>query len=470
MRNVRLSAALLLTLSLPAALPAQQAPANVSERLDTIFRRWNTTDAPGCAVGVSQNGRMTLARGYGMADLEHDVPNSPATIFEAGSVSKQFTAAAIILLALDGRLSLDDDVRRYVPEVPDYGRTITIRHMMTHTSGLRDWGSVAAIGGWPRGARAHNHAHVVDIVSRQRGLNFDPGHEYSYSNTGYNLQAVIVERVSGMSFAEFSRQRIFEPAGLRNTQWRDDHTRIVKGRATGYAVRGQGFAIDMPFENVHGNGGLLTTVEDLLIWTEHLENGSFGGPRFREMMHEQGVLNNGRTISYAAGLQVGEFNGVSEVSHTGSTAGYRAYLARYPQQRVGVALLCNVGAVNPGTVGHQVAALYLPEPPQRATGPRTTSSPALPPARPTLTPEQMQQYVGEYYSPDAEVTFNVVLENGSLWIRRRPAARMPLQPLEQDAFSSQTGTIRFIRDAAGRITELSVGQARVYDMRFDRVR
>lgn len=273
MKNLRVISAFLLVTLAPTGVAAQQVPQAVAARVDAAFQRWSSAAAPGCAVGVSKDGQLSFARAYGMADLEHDVRNTPQTIFEAGSVSKQFTAAAVVMLALDGKLSLDDDVRKYLPEVPEYGRTIRIRHLLNHTSGLRDWGSVAGISGWGRGVRVHNHAHVLDIVSRQRALNFDPGHEYSYSNTGFNLLAVIVERVSGMSFADFSRQRIFEPVGMKHTQWRDDYTRIVKGRAQAYSQRGNSFAVDMPFENVHGNGGLLTTVEDLLIWTENLETG-----------------------------------------------------------------------------------------------------------------------------------------------------------------------------------------------------
>ena len=228
-------------------------------RVDAVLSRWDAT-TPGCAVGVSLQGRSVLEKAYGMADLEHDVPNTPDTIFEAGSVSKQFTAAAVLLLARDGKLSLDDQVRKYIPELPDYGAPLTIRHMLNHTSGLRDWGSVAGIAGWPRGTRVHTHAHVLDIVSRQRSLNFPSGTRYSYSNTGYNLAAIIVSRVSGQSFAEFTRARIFEPLGMTRTSWRDDYTRIVKDRAIAYSGGPGAFSTEMPFENVHGNGGLLTTV------------------------------------------------------------------------------------------------------------------------------------------------------------------------------------------------------------------
>lgn len=197
-------------------------------------------------------------------------------------------------------------------------------------------------------------------MSRQRGLNYEPGRQYSYTNTGYNLQAVIVERVSGMPFAEFTRLRLFEPLGLRDTQWRDDHTRIVANRATAYAQRSDGFVLAMPYENVHGNGGLLTTVADLILWDENLVSGRVGGPEFIRLMHEPGVLNDGTRIGYASGLQIGAHNGVREVAHTGSTGGYRAFLGRYPDRQLSVALLCNVGSVNPGALGRAVVDLVLP--------------------------------------------------------------------------------------------------------------
>jgi len=349
---------------------------------------------------------------------------------------------------------------------------------MTHTSGLRDWGSVAGITGWPRGMRAHSHADVLDIVSRQRALNFEPGHEYSYSNTGYNLLAVIVDRVSGMPFAEFTKQRLFQPIGMTQTQWRDDFTRIVKGRAIGYSTRPAGFSIDMPFENVHGNGGLLTTVGDLLRWTENLETGRVGGPAFVEMMHRRGVTNDGNTIGYASGLMVGTYRGVPEVSHTGSTAGYRAFLTRYPGQKLAIALLCNAGNANPGALGHQVADVLLgdraPEPVRpaaqagrggRGGGRGGAQQVAYAPAA-----SELAAFAGEYYSPDAEVTLTIAVEGGALIARRRPDRRIALTPVAADRFNSQLGGIRFIRDGNGVVTELSVNQARVYDLRFERVR
>lgn len=336
-----------------------QLPPDHADRVDEIFAQWDSNNSAGCAVGVVKDGLVVLEEAYGMADLEHDVPNTPETIFEGGSLSKQFTAAAVVLLALDGKLTLDDDIREYVPELPDYGHTITLRHLMTHTSGLRDWGSVASISGWGREQRSHDHDDVLDILSRQTALNFVPGHEYSYSNSGYNLLAIVVDRVSGMPFADFSMERIFEPLGLRNTQWRDDYRRIVPGRSSAYSATGDGWEINRPIEHVHGNGGILTTVGDLGIWAQALEDGRLGGSEFVRMMHETGRLNDDSDIVYAGGLRVEPYRGVRSVTHTGSTAGYRAFLGRYPDQGLSVAMLCNASNAPTSGNGTAVAQVYL---------------------------------------------------------------------------------------------------------------
>ena len=214
-------------------------------QVDKFFAKWNSPSTPGCAVEAAVDGKPVIAKGYGMADLEHDVKITPESIFEAGSVSKQFTAAAILLLAREGKLSIDDPVRQYVPELPDYGSPLTIRHMLNHTSGLRDWGSIEAIAGWPRTSRAYTHAHVLEIVSHQKAVNFTPGTKWSYSNTGFNLAAIIVSRVSGMPFAEFTRQRLFGPLGMTHTSWRDDFTRILKNRAMAYSDRSGEFHTEL---------------------------------------------------------------------------------------------------------------------------------------------------------------------------------------------------------------------------------
>jgi CubicO group peptidase (beta-lactamase class C family)/lysophospholipase L1-like esterase len=334
------------------------APPVPPAAVDARFSTWSS-GTPGCAVGVSEGGRIVLERAYGMADLEHGVPNRADTIFEAGSVSKQFTAAAILLLAEDGKLSLDDPVRAYFPELPDIASTVTIRQMLQHTSGLRDWGNVAWIGGWPRGTRVHTHGHVLDILARQESLNFVPGSRWSYSNSGYNLAATLVARVAGESFADFSRKRLFEPLGMTRTSWRDDFTRVVKDRAVAYAKDGDRYVLDMPFENVHGNGGLLTTVGDLLRWNANFESPKIGGPDFARVLQTPGQLTGGEETGYGLGLGVGRYQGVAEVRHSGTTGSYRAFLARYPTQRLSVAVLCNAGDSAPRQALHAVADLYL---------------------------------------------------------------------------------------------------------------
>ncbi len=547
-------------------LALETVPAEAQERavdpaaVDAIFERFDGVGTPGCAVGASEAGEPVLFRAYGMADLEHAVVNTPETVFEPGSVAKQFTAAATILLALDGKLSLDDDVRDYISELPDYGEPITIRHLINHTSGLRDWGSIAGIGGWPRTTRVHTHKHVLDIASRQKSLNYDPGRYYSYTNTGYNLQAVLVERVSGISFAEFSKTRLFEPLGMTRTEWRDDFTRIVKDRSVAYSPSEDGgWRMLMPFENVHGNGGLLTTVGDLLRWTRNLETGEVGGPEFIAEMHRQGVLDSGRTIAYASGLFIGEYRGVREVRHSGGTAAYRGFLTRFPDHGIAVAVMCNAGNANPAGFAHEVASLYLAdvfaaaEEAAEADGARAeeVAGPAVelpaarlealaggyrdtrmgaflrlaardgslragglelkpvsdtefradngivlefedPPAaggRPAAimdtpvaddvrlepvgefepTPEELAEYAGSYRSEEAEATYNFVIDDGALAIRDRYGEGFRLDPAYPDAFRGRGSIYIFRRDAAGQVTGLSLGQGRVWDLRFERL-
>ena len=448
-----------------ATAAAAQSHAAVSEQaVDAIFSRWNTT-TPGCAVGVGVAGKPVLMKAYGMADLEHDVPNRPDTVFESGSVAKQFTAMAILLLVKDGKLSLDDQVRTYIPELPDYGVPLTIRHMLTHTSGLRDWGSVAAIAGAPRTSREYTHGHVLDIVSRQKSLNFTPGTQYSYSNTGYNLSAIIVSRLSGMSFAEFSKRRIFEPLGMTSTHWRDDHQRIVKRRAIAYRPNGDAYQIEMPFENVHGNGGLLTTVGDLLKWNENYVHPTIGDAALLAQQYTKGRFNDGREHNYALGLRVDSFRGVTNINHSGSTAGYVAHLNRFPDAHLSVAVLCNVSSGNATNAANEVSLLYLGDRAKEAA-PRTERDPDPPTV--SVSAEALRQLAGRYWSDEAEVALIAAIENDRLVLKRRPDTTIALRPIGKDTFEGSIGQVTFVRSSSGAVTGLSVRQDRVWDLRFAR--
>ena len=462
----RILLAVVLAVTVSALATARQAPGVAEASVDAVFARW-TAQTPGCAVGVSKGGTPVLQKAYGMADLEHDVPNRPDTIFEAGSVSKQFTAAAILLLVKDGKLSLDDPARKYVPELPEYGAPLTIRNMLQHNSGLRDWGEVAGIAGWPRTTRVHTHAHVLDIVSRQKALNFPSATQYSYSNTGYNLAAIIVSRVSGTSFAEFSQERIFKPLGMTRTSWRDDFTRVVKDRAIAYSATQSGFRLNMPFEDVHGNGGLLTTVGDLLTWNNNFANPKIGDAEFVRIQEDPGTFSNGKPQSYALGLMVGTHKGLPEIAHSGSTAGYRAHLTRFPKQQVSVAVLCNVSSGNATQYAMSVADLYLAG---SITEPTTTTER---PTRPQQTydadPKDFAAYVGKYYSDEAEVMFEVAIQDAALVLKRRPDTTMRLRATAKDEFAAQGGSIKFIRTGTGPAQEISYRGSRVFDLRFKRV-
>ncbi len=445
--------------------PAIAQPHVAEKSVDAIFSKW-TSATPGCAVGVAVGGKPVLLKAYGMADLEHDVPNTTDTIFEAGSVSKQFTAMAILLLAKDGRLSLDDQVRKHIPELPDYGVPLTIRHMLTHTSGLRDWGSVAGIAGWPRTTRAYTHAHVLDIVSRQKSLNFPPGTAWSYSNTGFNLAAIIVDRTSGMSFAEFSKRRIFQPAGMMHTSWRDNHQQLVKGRAIAYSTTASGYQIEMPFENVHGNGGLLSTVGDLLKWNENYVTPIVGDLALVAEQQKPGKYSDGRDLDYALGLYVRPLDGVKNVYHSGSTAGYRAHLNRFPESHTSVAVLCNSSDGNASNAANDVSRLYLGRGPGQTgiiggTTSGTTGGPA-----PSVPAMNLKDFLGDYSSDEAETRLTAMIDQERLVLRRRPGILIALEPIGKDTFRGQVGTVTFRRNASGAVEALSIKQDRVWDLRF----
>ena len=308
--------------------------------IEKKFERYKPAN-PGVQFAIVRNGKIIFSKAWGMADLEHNVPLTTGSISEAGSVSKQFTAGAILLLEQQGKLSLDDDVHKYVPELPDYGYTITLRQMIQHKSGLKDWGFIADISGWPRTTRTYSNDDALHIICNQKTLNYKPGAEYLYSNSNYQLLTIIVQRVSGLSLADYTRKYMFEPAGMKHTQWRDNYKRIVPNRAIAYSKSGNIYETEMPNEYVYGNGGLLTTAEDLLIWCDYFMNGKFGTPSLLEKQLSTSALNNGVMHRYGSGLFTGKFRGWRYVAHPGETAGYRAYFEGYPELGLSFVWLSN---------------------------------------------------------------------------------------------------------------------------------
>ncbi|MFN9086707.1 MAG: serine hydrolase [Gemmatimonadaceae bacterium] len=361
-------AALMLGAASPVAAPAQ--PTTLVNATDRVFAAWNSTHTPGCAVGIARDGTTLLERGYGMADLAGGRPITPSTILESGSVAKQFTATAVMLLVADGKLALEDDARKYLPELPAYNRPITVRHLLTHTSGLREWSNLVAWQGWPRGTRVHTQADVVPLITAQRALNYPVGDHYSYTNSGFLLLRTLVERVSGQSFAAFTTQRIFAPLGMRHTQWREDFTRIVPGLAPAYRRAADGWRIDMPNDNIIAAGGLWTTVGDWLRWNEALTSKALGAA-VSDSLPRRMRLTNGLEIAYALGLMVNTYRGTREIAHSGSTAGYSTYLARYPDLgNLSIAVMCNAAGANATSYTRALVDALNPSLP-RATPPDT---------------------------------------------------------------------------------------------------
>ena len=314
---------------------------------------------PGCQLSVSRNGQVIFSKAWGMADLERNVSITTNSIFEAGSVSKQFTAAAILLLEQQGKLSLNDNVRQYIPEMPEYGTPISLRQMLHHTSGIREWSDIVELTAWPRGKKNYTNKNVLEIIARQKHLNNKPGDEFSYSNSNYLLFTFIVKRVSGLSLAKFTQRYIFEPAGMIHTQWRDDPNRILPNRVIAYSKSENGFEIDMPNEYVYGPGGLLTTTEDLLKWTDFYQSGKFGSPSLLTEQIKTEPLNNGAVNPYTAGLFINKVMDWDNISHDGATASYRAYLETFPELHLSIAMLSNTSQYNIDIAENAVRKIFV---------------------------------------------------------------------------------------------------------------
>lgn len=329
--------------------------------IDEVFAAYNRTDSPGCATALVSAGHVAFSKGYGMANLEQRAPIRPDTVFYAGSVSKQFVAFSAALLAEAGKLSLDDNVRQYLPELPDYGNPITIRHLIHHTSGLRDY-----LGLWSLRGRSvldsMPRAEVLDLIARQRELNFQPGEEYLYSNSGYFLLAEIVGRADDSSLREFSQREMFAPLGMRASHFHDDSTHVIADKAEGYFKRDNGTwgALAQRFALV-GSGGLYTNVLDLARWDGNFYDNQLGKglPSLIDTTLETGRLNSGKELDYAFGLVHGEFRGLKTVQHGGALGGYRAHLLRFPEERFSIAILCNLADARPGELADRLAELVL---------------------------------------------------------------------------------------------------------------
>jgi CubicO group peptidase (beta-lactamase class C family) len=366
-------------------------------RVDQLFAAWDRPGGPGASIGIMQDGEIVHANGYGEAQLEYHVPITPETVFHVASVSKQFTAFAVMLLADRGLVSLDDDIRQYLPELHDFGPTITIRHLIHHVSGLRDQWDLLALAGW-RLDDVITRDQILRLLERQRELNFAPGDMYLYCNTGYTLLAEIVSRVTGTRFPEFMREEVFEPLGMAHTHFHDDHEMLVPNRAYSYAAAPTGgYRKQVLSYATVGATSLFTTVGDVLRWTRNLDEGVVGGPRVLELMHRRGVLNSGDTLAYAAGLTIGRHRGLVLIGHAGGDAGFRTYVGRFPEQGLAVAVFSNAASFNASQMALRAADVYLEEHIREIAEVPAAESPE--PARADVDPAIFDEYEGSYAFP-----------------------------------------------------------------------
>jgi CubicO group peptidase (beta-lactamase class C family) len=482
MRSWAVLVALILSGSFSPRAIAADEKSNVA--VDAVFADVAKAGSPGCALGVYRDGKIVYSKGYGLANIEENVPITPGSVFDIGSTSKQFTAASILLLEKQGKLSVNDDVRKYVPELPDYGKKINILNLLNHTSGLRDYLTLMELAGVNTDSVTTDE-HALAIIARQKALNFDPGSEWLYSNTGFFLLSVIVKRASGKTLRDFAGENIFAPLGMTHTQFRDDHTSLIANRAMAYEPKekgkGEGYTLDVSYFEQTGDGAIHTSVEDLQKWDENFYSAQVGGKDFLVEIQEHGKLNDGKILAYAKGLRLEDYRGLHAVRHGGAWGGYRAELLRFPEKHFSVACLCNVGNADPESRAEKVADVYLgslmkpKEAKKEDAVARKKPKPEIP-----LSSEQLQPYTGDYFSDELRITYRLEIADGKLKLTYgQPAGAFDNFENDKPTYLGSTATddfeagntgvtLHFQRDARHQVTGFTVDAGRTRGLIFGR--
>lgn len=449
---------------------AEMLATDPEKRVDQVVRAASGGEekAPGVAVAVQRDGKLIYSKGFGYADLEQNTKITPTTIFHIASVSKQFTAFAIAMLADQGKLSLNDDIRKYLPEMHDFGTPITIRQLGHHTSGLRDQWSLLMMAGW-RLDDVITYNHILKLLRKQTELNFQPGAEHLYSNTGFTLMAEIVHRVTKKPFSEWCQENIFVPLAMKNTLFYDDHERVVENRAYSYHMGSNGYKKSVLSYANAGATSLFTTVEDLSLWAQNFEKMTVGNQNVMDMMEHRFVLNNGDTIDYAYGQVINKYKGLKAVSHGGADAGYRSYFLRFPEQHVSISVFSNNANFPVGSLGFELADLYLkdqlkPEPERPNNNPPNNNQSAEPPFDPKTV--KLSDYTGSFYSPELETRYEFAVENDTLVSHHQRHDDWKLRPTKVDQFNiTILGDLTFYREN-GKIAGFRASNGRVRNLKF----
>ncbi len=433
----------LVALATALHMPAGAQP-GVAARIDATFAPWDTANSPGAVVSVLKDSRIIYQRGYGMAHLEHGVPMDVSTVFMVASVSKQFTAFAVAMLANEGHIELDEPVRRYVPELSKMLEGITVRQLIHHTGGLRDEFGLLSLAGY-RMDDIITKNDILALLYRQHSLNFEPGTEYAYSNSGYTLLAEIVERATNVSFRAWTTEHIFAPLEMNDSHFRDDHGEVINNLAQSYTASGEAYRRQTINYSSVGASGLYTTAGDLARWARNFHTQQVGSAETHRTVRQRGILNSGDTLSYAFGQSFGFHRGKTYVGHSGSHRGFRAHLVRFPQETLAVAVLSNLEEFNPSEAALAVAELFI-------------------------EPQDFTEFTGTYYSEALQSGVTIKAINGELYMKHSRHDRVQLTWTEPDHFSVDVwffSELTFQRKD-GRITRFLANSSRMRNVSFER--
>jgi CubicO group peptidase (beta-lactamase class C family) len=454
---VSLVAILWITSSFWACAPSS----DVTSKVDALFAPYNKKDAPGCVVVVVRNGQVLYKKGFGMANLDYDIPLTPTSVFDIASVSKQFTGMAIAMLVEEGKVALTDDVRKYIPSLPDFGKKVTVRHLIDHTSGIRDWAAMMGYAGRDF-EDVSTYEEILRMAENQKELNFVPGAEYTYSNTGYVLLAKIVEVVTKQKFADWTRANIFKPLGMNSTHFHDDYQQIVKNRAVSYYKDDSG-KMKMLTDNLTalGSSSLFTTADDLTKWLVNLDDGTVGGPKVLALMRKSGVLNNGKPTNYAFGLASDNYHGLIRENHTGGWEGFRTILTHFPEQKFGVIILSNLASFNPSDMANQVTDIYLAD--QFKDKKTSTDKPSVTaaPKQVEIAPKIFDAYIGSYQLADSSGVVLAFKRDGNRYFTQATGEnQLEIFPSSDSTFflKAVEAQVTFHRLSNGKVNTMTIHQ------------
>lgn len=434
---------------------------DVTSKVDALFAPFNKNDSPGCVVVVVKNGRVLYKKGFGMANLDYDIPITPTSVFDIASVSKQFTGMAIAMLVEEGKIALTDDIRKYIPSLPDFGKKVTVRHLVDHTSGIRDWAAMMGYAG--RDVEdVSTYEEILRMADHQKELNFVPGAEYTYSNTGYVLLAKIVEVVTKQKFADWTQAHIFKPLGMNNTHFHGDYQQIVKNRAVSY-YKDDSEKLKMLTDNLTalGSSSLFTTADDLTKWLINLDDGTVGGPKVLALMRKSGVLNNGKPTNYAFGLASDTYHGLVRENHTGGWEGFRTILTHFPVQKFGVIILSNLASFNPSDMANQVTDIYLADQFRDKKSSTDETSVTAAPKEVKIAPTTFDTYIGSYQLADSSGVVLAFKREGERYFTQATGeSQLEIFPSSDSTFflKAVEAQVTFHRLSNGKVNTITIHQ------------